>query len=1197
MLGRVAFGVVVLLAISAVNAGETPAQFGRSTIASGADGKSNAYPCLARLDDGRLLLVWSPREKEGPTGHYVVGAFSDDHARTWSKPITLIQSPQGQNADPSILVSGNRIFVTATTLPASSGIRVSTTTCTRSDDNGRTWSPVYTIPMNRRYTCGKTHHGLRLKSGTLLLGYSWDVLCERGETLTSEGQMHLRAGVMISTDDGQTWQNGGDTDADYPKTSDGAVLGTDEPAIVELDDGSVLMLARTGSTHLYEARSTDEGRTWTDVKPSPLLGSNAPAALCRFDVAGRRGILCVWDNAVARYPLCAAASFDGGKTWSEPKDVAGPTDGHQASYPSCEQAADGALVEVWQQDTPGGRDVRCARFDLAWLLGDRTNAQQGQGKGKGDSPIFAAVAQSDDAPSSAPRKLGQSPTGGIEIPWTGRGSARILVEVPPRDLGGRPSDEMPARLKIDLADVFQKLGIQGQPDLGRIQVIRYEAGEGKTPADQPPREAPYRFDDFDRREYSFWYNVPGNGHEGQLVWSHRQEGPSPTRYAVYLSASRGGQSHFRGENARRRGNVVLAAKIGTVPGEPGESPIPLLGDCDALWTDQSDGYLITALHCKPTMADFNGDGLLDLLVGEIQGHIFYFENRGTRQQPKFARGRFLMLDDKPLRMTHYTTPRAVDWDDDGDLDLLVGRANDGQIWFVENVGSRAQYKLALRGRVEADGRPIAIPPQLQPGETILTSEYMCMPEVVDFDGDGDKDLLVGGYVSGAIFYFENVKNAKGLPTLAARGPITADGKTLRVGSAASPCVADFDGDGDLDLITALGNAVTGHGDPVGITYFENVGTRTKPDLRQREFPFVKKHHVGAIAVPSAADWDADGDLDLVIGDVSRVRLYRNVGSAREPRFEQAETLANRWGPVQTGAFATAPGDWDGDGDPDLISSVGGRFELKLNQGSGNPPRWTNAGMLLSAGKEIQYVFPPGDPETFPVIVDLNRDGLPDLLQGVASGFVWYYKNVGSRTEPKLAEGVQLRRQNGQPVKIGFYKPGDKATDFATHSGDRSDPKPADFDGDGDLDLMVSDAYGYVTYFENVGGNADPVFAEGVQVLHESNDRALIDVTDWDGDGRVDILLAQGSIWLYRNVGTAKEPKFQRDRAIPHQYIPYPHPYVVDWNADGDQDLLISSSYGVAYLLERSYAEAGYAEAKLTGIQHRPDAAARRGEGR
>ena len=321
---------------------------------------------MSRLDDGRLLVVWTTG------GDSIIGAFSADHGHTWSAPVSLMATSTGRDYDPSVVVSGKRIFVTATST-GTGGISTSTTWCVRSDDNCQTWSGRYEIPMRHRYTCGKTHHGLRLRSGTLLMGYSWDMHCEEGRVLQSEGEMHLRAGVMISADDGLSWQNGGDIDAACNPISGGAVRGTDEPAIVELDDGSIYMLMRTGADHLYQARSTDQGKTWTGIGPSPLRGSNAPAALCNFQVGQRRGIVCVWDNAIERFPLCAAVSFDGGKTWTKPKDIAGPTNGKQASYPSCDQAADGTLVAVWQQDAPGGWDVRCARFGLYWLLQDQAN--------------------------------------------------------------------------------------------------------------------------------------------------------------------------------------------------------------------------------------------------------------------------------------------------------------------------------------------------------------------------------------------------------------------------------------------------------------------------------------------------------------------------------------------------------------------------------------------------------------------------------------------------------------------------------------------------------------------------------------------------------------------------------------------------------------------------------------------------------
>ncbi|MBX7258907.1 MAG: exo-alpha-sialidase [Candidatus Hydrogenedentes bacterium] len=346
--------------------------FSQSTVASHDENYKHGLPSMARLSDDRILVVWTRFPSDGSEDMAILGSFSSDAGCTWSQPQLLIDHPKLLDADPSVVVSGSRVLVTCTTATFAEGIRESSTWAVRSEDDGKTWSEPYVIPMNHKYTCGKCHRGLRLKSGTLLQGYSWDILCESGTSHSSEGQMDLRAGVMRSTDDGLTWTNGGDTTAEYVKVAEGAVHGTDEPAIVELEDGSIYMLMRTGADHLFEARSTDEGLTWSDVRPSPLTGSNAPAALSSFVAEhGRRGVFVVWDNALTRHPLCAAASFDGCKTWTTPKDIAAPYEGDmQNSYPSCVQAADGALLAVWQRDVPGGRNVVLARFSSAWLLQD-----------------------------------------------------------------------------------------------------------------------------------------------------------------------------------------------------------------------------------------------------------------------------------------------------------------------------------------------------------------------------------------------------------------------------------------------------------------------------------------------------------------------------------------------------------------------------------------------------------------------------------------------------------------------------------------------------------------------------------------------------------------------------------------------------------------------------------------------------------
>jgi len=83
-------------------------------------------------------------------------------------------------------------------------------------------------------------------------------------------------------------------------------------------------------------------------------------------------LLVAWDNSTTeRTPLTTALSTDQGRSWSSPKvlvDTQGP---EQASYPSAVQASDGTMIVVWQQQLPqSGREIRVARFNREWLLGN-----------------------------------------------------------------------------------------------------------------------------------------------------------------------------------------------------------------------------------------------------------------------------------------------------------------------------------------------------------------------------------------------------------------------------------------------------------------------------------------------------------------------------------------------------------------------------------------------------------------------------------------------------------------------------------------------------------------------------------------------------------------------------------------------------------------------------------------------------------
>jgi predicted neuraminidase len=353
-----------------VNNVDHVAEVGR--IAPGRGDYQAAYPCIERLSDGRLLCVYAAYA-DSKCEHVVIkGVFSTDNGKSWGEAVTLINTHPHLDYDPAIVVMGRTILVTSTTVPPTHAQFISTskTMAVRSDDNGQSWSGAYEIPMPYRYTSGKINKGLYLPDGTALFGYSWDVRLQKEQKLDTEGDEVVIVGLMVSKDNGKTWSKGTELTTHVEKHASArhAISGMDEPAFVVCPDGSLYMLARTGRDHLYESRSTDGGRTWSEPTPSLLESHNSPASLCAFG-GDRPGILAVWNNSrTDRWPLCAAVSFDKGRSWSRPY-VLSHTPGQQASYPDCVQAADGMFVIVWQQDhADGPRTIDLARIELKHLL-------------------------------------------------------------------------------------------------------------------------------------------------------------------------------------------------------------------------------------------------------------------------------------------------------------------------------------------------------------------------------------------------------------------------------------------------------------------------------------------------------------------------------------------------------------------------------------------------------------------------------------------------------------------------------------------------------------------------------------------------------------------------------------------------------------------------------------------------------------
>lgn len=356
-----------------------------------------SYPSVATLENGDILCVFSAN-RPGAGKLLMAGVISKDHGQSWSEPRVLIDTPNEDDYDPNINVVGSRVIVTSTTVPKGKNLTTSRTLAIRSDDNGVTWSKPAVIDMKHRYTSGKVNNGIVLRDGSLLLPFTWENKLDTVESIPGEPDMIERSSVMISHDRGDTWTSGGAVidDALKDPAKEIAISGISEPAIVELSDGAVYMLARTGVDRLYESRSRDGGRSWSKPVPSPLTGHNAPAAFVPFK-ARKPGILVIWNNSPTdRWPLSVAVTFDDARTFSPPRDIA-HLPGLEASYPGGTQAKDGALVVFWQQTRPGNRtrELMYVRFDPEWVTQPSQVAPA--------STTFAATDQGELSPPSESR--------------------------------------------------------------------------------------------------------------------------------------------------------------------------------------------------------------------------------------------------------------------------------------------------------------------------------------------------------------------------------------------------------------------------------------------------------------------------------------------------------------------------------------------------------------------------------------------------------------------------------------------------------------------------------------------------------------------------------------------------------------------------------------------------------------------------
>jgi len=413
-----AMAAAAMLALAAA-AQEAPARALELPPAKG--NPRNSEGAFVSLKDGRVLFVYTHFTGGGGDhdSAYLAGRYSADNGRTWTQEDRLIVENEGGMNVMSVSLLRLQSGEIALFYLLKNSERDCRPLMRRSADEGATWGPpVACITDEVGYYVMNNDRAIQLKGGRLVLP-----VCLHAALGPSKMDWQGMVMCYLSDDNGRTWRRSKTAQKGYDAA--GRRVTTQEPGVVELKDGRVMMFIRASGGCQYLAYSSDGGDTWSAPAASEIKSPVSPASIKRLPSTG--DLLLVWNDHAnvpaglldRRVPLSTAVSKDDGKTWRHAKALEGNPQGWYC-YIAIHAADDAVLLGYCAMS--GLAHSRITRVPVSWLYVDGPVT----GPVRNDPPLFGKAANGPFERLETPLGVWSAEPGHAEVYSYARGKGLRL---------------------------------------------------------------------------------------------------------------------------------------------------------------------------------------------------------------------------------------------------------------------------------------------------------------------------------------------------------------------------------------------------------------------------------------------------------------------------------------------------------------------------------------------------------------------------------------------------------------------------------------------------------------------------------------------------------------------------------------------------------------------------------------------------